>query len=128
MFSSELQEAGFLEGAQPTLGAVIGGRNRRGDFEWSTLSTVVECDEPVLFSWAVGDVVAPVATWSFAVAPKGDLSTLTHSVTIHEHPGPMADAVNNSPETAHDVIQGRLDSLVRNMQRTVDGIATLCES
>ena len=125
-FSRELQVAAFINGSTATKGAVIEGHNARGTFEWTTLSTVTDCEEPRLFQWAVGDETTPVATWTFEVTPTDNGSTLTHSVVLHAGQPPLATAIEAEPERAHEIVEKRLSSLVRNMQSTVEGIASLC--
>ena len=60
--SGELQEVAWLDGVTgPALGCRFAGRNAneyRGT--WETVSTVIECDEPRCFAWAVGDPGHPI--------------------------------------------------------------------
>ena len=71
--STELQEVSWLDGATgPAPGRRFSGRNAnqyRGT--WETVSTVIECDEPRRFAWAVGDPGQPMATWRFTLRPGG---------------------------------------------------------
>jgi uncharacterized protein YndB with AHSA1/START domain len=69
--SGELQEVAWLDGVTgPAVGCRFTGRNAneyRGT--WETVSTVIECDEPRRFAWAVGDPGQPMATWRFSLRP-----------------------------------------------------------
>jgi len=71
--SPELQEVTWLDGATgPAVGRRFTGRNAHPAMgEWETVSTVVECDPPRRFAWAVGDPGHPSATWRFTVTPDG---------------------------------------------------------
>ena len=77
--SPELQEVAWLDGAPespeatpPAVGRRFTGRNAHPAMgEWETVSTVVECDPPRRFAWAVGDPGHPSATWRFTVTPDG---------------------------------------------------------
>ena len=55
--SSELREVAWLDGVTgPAVGHRFVGRNANQYLgTWETVSTIVECDEPRSFAWAVGD-------------------------------------------------------------------------
>lgn len=71
--STELRQVEWLGGAtSPALGHRFAGRNANPALgEWETVSTIVECDEPRRFAWAVGDTNHPGATWRFTLRPDG---------------------------------------------------------
>ena len=71
--SAELQEVAWLDGVTgPALGHRFTGRNAHPAMgEWETVSTVVACDPPRCFAWAVGDPGHPSATWRFTLRPDG---------------------------------------------------------
>jgi hypothetical protein len=71
--SGELQEVAWLDGVTgPAPGHRFAGRNANAILgSWETVSTVVECDEPRCFAWAVGDPGHPMATWRFTLRPDG---------------------------------------------------------
>jgi hypothetical protein len=124
-FSSELQEAAFVDETPPSLGAVIEGRNARGDFEWTTLSTVIAYEPLRIFSWATGDADDPAATWTFAIEPTGESLVLSHSVVFHAGKAPLAPAIEREPERAPEIVDGRMTEVMANMRATVEGIAAL---
>ena len=124
-FSFELVEAKFVDGSTAAVGAVIEGRNARSGFEWSTLSTVVMCDEPRLFRWVVGDAAEPTATWSFEVIPDGHAAVLVHTVTLHANKPPLSRAIEQDPDRAHDIVDARIAELLVSMESTIAGIAAL---
>ena len=124
-FSAELIEAAFLGSDVPELGAVISGRNARGDFEWSTLSTVVAIEKPYLFQWATGDEHDPTATWTFEVEPDDDGSFLTHRVTLHAGKAPLGPAIEREPDRAEEIVDARMAEVLSNMEATIKGIASL---
>lgn len=127
-FSRELRRAGFAEGGTAAVGATIEGHNKVGDYEWTTRSTVVRCDAPRVFSWAVGDAENPVAVWSLEVTPSDTGSRLTESFTIYPGDHYVGQAVTRDPEGAPALVRSRVASLLENVVRTVSGIATLAES
>jgi uncharacterized protein YndB with AHSA1/START domain len=71
--SSELREVSWLDGVTgPAVGHRFTGRNANEyNGTWETVSTVIECDEPRCFAWAVGDPGHPSATWRFTLRPDG---------------------------------------------------------
>ena len=80
--SAELQEVSWLDGATgPALGRRFSGRNaNQYHGTWETVSTVIECDEPRRFAWAVGDPGQPMATWRFTLRPGGAGPDVTGTV------------------------------------------------
>jgi len=57
--------------AGPAVGARFRGTNRKGALRWSTLSTIVELEEPRVITWDVGVGPLPVARWSYRIEPDG---------------------------------------------------------
>lgn len=56
------------DAAGPAVGARFRGTNRKGALRWSTVSTVVECEEPSVITWEVTRPL-PVARWSYRIEP-----------------------------------------------------------
>lgn len=102
---------------------MISGRNARGDFEWSTLSTVVACEEPYLFQWATGDEDDPTATWTFEIEPDEDGSFLTRRVILHAGKAPLGLAIAKDPDRAEEIVDRRMAEVLSNMETTIAGIA-----
>jgi hypothetical protein len=125
MFSLRLREADFLESHGPSKGAVIRSRNGRGDFEWTTLSTVVDCEAPRLFRWATGDDDDPAATWSLEATPFDGGVVVTHSVEFHAGMAPRGPAIAKQPERTNEIVSHRLAEVLANMKATIEGIAVL---
>lgn len=115
--------AAFVGLDGPAKGAVISGRNARGDFEWSTLSTVVACEEPYLFQWATGDEDDPTATWTFEIEPDEDGSFLTRRVILHAGKAPLGLAIAKDPDRAEEIVDRRMAEVLSNMETTIAGIA-----
>jgi hypothetical protein len=53
----------------PAPGARFRGSNRKGVRRWSTLSTIVTCDEPHEIAWDVTSGPLPVARWGYRIEP-----------------------------------------------------------
>jgi hypothetical protein len=124
-FSDELQEASIEGGGPMRTGAIIVGRNQRGDFSWTTRSVVVAYEEPNLVQWATGEPDAPGATWTLRVAAVDGGSLLTHHVRLHEGGEPLTSAIAKDPTRGHVIVNERLAVIVKNLAATVAGIASL---
>jgi uncharacterized protein YndB with AHSA1/START domain len=126
-FSDELYEASFDDGAGVSVGAVIVGHNRNGEFTWTTSSIVTDCVAPSTFRWATGAPGAPAATWTLSIRPVDGGATLTHEVVFHEGRAPLAPAIEAEPDRAHEIVGTRLEKVLASMTATVTGIAGLAE-
>ncbi|WP_229899277.1 SRPBCC family protein, partial [Streptomyces capoamus] len=71
--SAELQHVEWLDGATgPRAGSRFLGRSTHPALgNWQTISTVVDCEEPQRFAWAVGDPDHPMSMWRFTLHPQG---------------------------------------------------------
>lgn len=71
----------WLGGATgPAVGARFKGSNRKGSLRWSTVSTIVACDEPARIEWDVTLGPLPVARWGYRIEPDGyGKSTVTET-------------------------------------------------
>jgi uncharacterized protein YndB with AHSA1/START domain len=125
-FSHELQTAKFIEG-DGSVGSIIEGHNARNGYEWTTHSTVIECETEQVFTWAVDGPEDPVATWSFLISPTADGSILTEKVTLHPGKEPLASRIAANPDQEAEIVTARLASLLDSMRDTIDGIAAIAE-
>ena len=56
------------EGDAPCVGREFVGTNTNQYFgTWQTTATVIECDEPHVFGWVVGDPANPNTTWRYTL-------------------------------------------------------------
>ncbi len=122
-FSDELQSANWLDGADgPAVGARFEGHNGRGDTEWTTTSTVVECSPHERLSYLVEE---DVATWTWTLEPADGGTRLR----LHTKLGPgrsgITWAIKNNPDAEMEIIAGRLTALRQSMEATVVGIGAL---
>jgi uncharacterized protein YndB with AHSA1/START domain len=128
--SNELQGARWEDGYDgPAVGAKIRGRNAvEGVGEWETTSEVVECDEPRVFAWAVGDPSDPSATWRFTLRPDGDGTVLAYFARMGPGGSGLTAAIERMPDKEERIIERRLEHHRANMQATIEGIKKLAES
>jgi uncharacterized protein YndB with AHSA1/START domain len=108
--SSELQEVAWLdEVTGPAVGCRFTGRNAneyRGT--WETVSTVVECDQPCRFTWAVGDPGHPMATWRFTLRPEGTGTVLEQWARMGPARSGLSFAIDAMPDKEQKIVFVRL--------------------
>jgi len=128
-FSSEFAGAEWIGGAQGVaLGACFEGHNRHDAIgEWTTTSTIVECDRGRTFAWAVGDAGHPSATWRFDLEPDGDNTLVTFAARIGPGRSGLTPAIEAMPDKEERIIERRLAEFCRNMEATLDGIAAIVD-
>ena len=99
-FSTEFQGGGWVEGAEPGLGARFRGRNSHPVAgEWETVSTVTGYEPGRLFAWAVMDVTNPAASWKFELVPDGDGTILRQWAQIGPGPSNLTAIIGSMPST-----------------------------
>ena len=108
--SAELQEVAWLgEATGPAVGHRFTGRNAnayRGT--WETVSTVVECDAPRRFTWAVGDPGHPMATWRFTLRPDGAGTVLEQWARMGPARSGLSLAIDAMPDKEQKIVFVRL--------------------
>ena len=126
-FSSEFTGAEWVGDASgAALGACFEGHNRHEAIgTWTTTSTVVGYAPGRTFAWAVGDVADPSATWRFDLEPDGDGTLVTFAARIGPGSSGLTPAIEAMPDKEERIIERRLEEFRRNMETTLDGIATL---
>jgi hypothetical protein len=130
-FSSELQAVRLLDDGPIQLGSRFEGDQRRGDREWTTISTVTIFEVERAFAWTVpsqDDGVTPVSMWAIALQPVGEGTRIGQSVVLLGGPSPMTTRVTEHPETMFEVINERLLLLASNMMQSLRGIERLAAS
>jgi len=124
-FSNELQAVRLLGEWPMRLGSRFEGDQRRGEREWTTISTVTTFDAQRAFGWTVPsqeDGVTPVSEWIISLSIEGEGTRLAQSVVLHGGPSPMTTQVTEHPDTMFDVINERLQLLAGNMMRSLRGL------
>jgi len=108
--STELQRVEWQDGATgPATGARFTGWNERPNVgAWQTTSTVVECEEPTVFAWAVGDVAAPAATWRFTLAESGAGTTVRQWVQMGPGRSLLNRLIDATPEAEQKIVYVRM--------------------
>jgi Polyketide cyclase / dehydrase and lipid transport len=127
--SAEVQEVTWLDGVTgPALGCRFVGRNAneyRGT--WETVSTVIECDEPRRFAWAVGDPGHPMATWRFTLRPDGAGTVLEQWARMGPGRSGLSIAIDAMPDKEQKIVFVRLREWEAGLKHNLAAIKELAE-
>lgn len=128
MISDELQNAEWENDDGAVLGNRFVGTNRNRYFgEWQTTATVVECKEPLVFAWAVGDVDEPNTTWRFSLQPSGSGTVLTQSMQLGTGASGLTIAIASMPDKEERIVEGRMTEFRAAMQANLVAIKEIAE-
>jgi hypothetical protein len=127
--SAEVQEVAWLDGVTgPALGCRFVGRNAneyRGT--WETVSTVIECDEPRRFAWAVGDPGQPMATWRFTLRPDGAGTVLEQWARMGPARSGLSLAIDAMPDKEAKIVFVRLREWEAGLKHNLAAIKEMAE-
>ncbi len=128
-WSPECVGASWLDGGTARPGARFEGQNRApGGFEWTTSCVVTEAVRPSAFEWVVLDSAAdpkrPGSTWRYELVAGEPGQTIVRHSFVHG-PGEtgVTMALQDNPDQAAALLQGRLDKLREHMTVTIEGMA-----
>lgn len=126
-FSPEFQGAEWLDGATgPSVGSRFRGRNQHDRIgEWQVTCTIVECETERVVAWAVEDVDAPAAMWRFTLEPVDGGTEVTQWCQMGPGRSGLSTAIDQMPDREHDIITRRLAEHAANMQKNLEGLASL---
>jgi ligand-binding SRPBCC domain-containing protein len=130
--SGELREVAWLDGSPGPDGPRTGSRFRGFSSHpslgtWETTSTVVECEEPVRFAWAVGDPGHPSAVWRFTLRPDGDGTVLEQSAQLGPAPSGLSVAIQAMPDKEQKIVFVRLREFETGMNGNLAAIKRRAE-
>jgi Polyketide cyclase / dehydrase and lipid transport len=127
--SDELQRVEWCDGATgPSAGARFVGYNKHEAFgEWETISTVVECQRPRVFAWAIGDPDHPGAVWRFSAEPSGEGTTLRQWVQMGPARSGLSVAIDRMPDKEQKIVFVRLREYEAGMTANLAAIKARVE-
>jgi len=127
--STELRQVEWLGGATgPALGRCFAGRNANPALgEWETVSTIVECDEPRCFAWAVGDPDHPSTTWRFTLRPAGPGTVLEQWAQMGPARSGLNLAIDAMPDKERKIVFVRLREMEAALTSNLVAIKELAE-
>lgn len=128
--SAELQEVEWLGGvAGPAVGHRFLGRNANQYLgRWETVSTIVECDEPHRFAWAVGDPGQQWATWRFTLRPDGPGTMLEQWAQLGPGRSGLNLAIDATPDKEQKIVFVRLREFEAGFEHNLAAIKELAET
>ncbi len=127
--SAELQEVEWLDGVTgPVPGARFTGRNAHQALgQWETVSTIVACDPPRQFAWAVGDPGHPSATWRFTLRLEGTGTVLEQRAQMGPGRSGLSLAIDAMPDKEQTIVFVRLREFEAGLTRNLAAIKELAE-
>jgi len=90
--------------------------------EWSSPSQLIECEEPRVFAWAVGDPAEPAAVWRFTLEPDGDGTRLRQWMQMGPGRSGLSLAIDRMPDKEQKIVHGRMKEFEANMTATLAAI------
>jgi uncharacterized protein YndB with AHSA1/START domain len=126
--SSELQEVAWLDGVtHPAVGHRFSGRNAHEALgSWETVSTIVECDEPRRFAWAVGEP-DPWSTWRFTLRPEGTGTVLEQWGQMGPARSGLNLAIDAMPDKEQKIVFVRLREWETGFKHNLAAIKEMAE-
>ena len=126
--SAELREVTWLDPGGPAVGRRFTGRNANQFMgEWETVSTVVQCDRPRRFAWAVGDPGHPSATWRFTLRPEGTGTVLEQWMQMGPGRSGLNVAIDAMPDKEQKIVFVRLREHEASMKHNIEIIKERAE-
>jgi len=127
--SGELRQVEWLGGVTgPALGHRFTGRNANPMLgEWETVSTIVVCDEPRCFAWAVGDPDHPSTTWRFTLRPAGPGTVLEQWAQMGPARSGLNLAIDAMPDKERKIVFVRLRDIEAGLKANLAAIKELAE-
>ena len=128
--SPELREVAWLDQViGPSVGHRFVGRSAHPAMgEWETVSTIVECEPPRRFAWAVGDPGHPSATWRFTLAPDGTGTRLEQWFQMGPARSGLNVAIDAMPEKEQKIVFVRLREFEAGITSNLAAIKALAEA
>jgi uncharacterized protein YndB with AHSA1/START domain len=129
--STELQEVEWLDGVTgPAVGHRFLGRNANRHLgRWETVSTIIECDHPRRFAWAVGEPGHPPwATWRFTLRPERTGTVLEQWAQIGPGRSGLSLAIDAMPDKEQKIVFVRLREFESGFTHNLAAIKELAEA
>lgn len=128
--SSELQRIEWQDGASgPSVGATFVGYSSHPALgDWNSTSTVLEYDEPRVFTWAVMSGDEPAATWRFTLEPGEGGTALRQWMRMGPGRSGLSFAIDEMPDKEQKIVFVRLREFEANMTATIAAIKERVEN
>lgn len=127
-FGTEFQGGEWVSGRAGTVGSSFKGRQKLGDLEWESTSTIVAAEPGRKFAWSTGDPDEPFTTWTFSLVPAPRGTDVSFSFVHGPGESGLAQKVEANPDEEETIIEERLDVISKNMVTTLEGLRRRVES
>ncbi len=127
-YGTEFQEGRWSSGRPGSVGSTFVGRQKLGDREWETTSTVTVAEPGRSFAWQVGDPDNPTATWTLTLTPVPKATEVEYGFVHGPGNSGLRARVEEDPDQESAIIEARLLALQENMVKTLEGIRRRLES
>ncbi len=121
-FGTEFQAGEWASGRPGTVGSTFRGRNRLGDSEWETTSTIIEAEKGKVFAWKVGDPDNHTAIWRATMRSVPSGTEVSYGFTHGPGPSGLTSRIDAHPEQEEAMIDARLAMIQENLVKTLEGI------
>ena len=121
-FGTEFQGGEWVSGRPGELGSAFVGRQRLGDSEWETTSTITTAKPGEQLAWVVGNTDNITATWTVTMRAVPGGTEVSYDFVHGPGPSGLRDRIDRHPESESKFIEGRLEGLQANMIKTLEGI------
>ncbi|MET9131966.1 SRPBCC family protein [Streptomyces antibioticus] len=127
--STELRQVEWLDGATgPRPGNRFLGRSTHPALgDWETVSTVVDCEEPHRFAWAVGEPDHPTSVWRFTLRPEGSGTLLEQWAQMGPDRSGLSAAIDAMPDKEQKIVFVRLREFEAGMKANLAAVKALAE-
>lgn len=120
-------EGGRWQSDPGGLGATFESTNRRGEREWTTISTVVGWIPNEVFAFAVNDPANPAAIWTYLLTPEESGTRVVERVRLGPGPSGLTSWIDRHPDQEAEGIHNRMADLWGQMMTTLEGIKAAAE-
>jgi len=121
-FGTEFTAGEWSSGRPGTVGSTFLGRQRLGDLEWETTSTVTVAKPAKTFAWRVGDKDDFTAEWTVGLRSVPGGTEVQYGFVHGPGPSGLRTRIDAAPERESEIIESRLAILQENMVKTLEGI------
>lgn len=121
-FGTEFQSGEWATGKPGSVGSTFRGRQRLGDREWETVSTVKTAKPGREFAWVVGNIEDPTATWTMQLRSVPGGTEVSYGFVHGPGPSGLREVIAAHPDDESKFIENRLAGLQENMVKTLEGI------
>ena len=129
--SPELIDVEWASGSgdAPCVGREFVGTNTNQYYgTWQTTATVIECDEPHVFGWVVGDPSNPNTTWRYTLTATDGGTRCTQWMQLGGGPSGLTTAIDRMPDKEERIVANRMTQFRSWMRTNLETIKQRAEA